>query len=378
MYDAGPAGDEGGEIRASRRVTTYRSRGPDDDSEANVTESGAVGRPVSLLAAGAAALARSDDLDSAVAAILDAALPILGADGAAVFLQDPDRTALELVGAGGLDPEAIERLRTSLGQGDDPVATTARDRARVDLDGSQTSPFLAATGWSSASFQPLLTRRAGIDEPGGVLAVGWTTARGGGSDDEAIIAATADLIAVAAERSRLAATTAERSEWFERMAHSDPLTGLANARTFHRVLELEVARASRQGGEVSVAMFDVDGFGATNERKGSSVGDDVLRQVAAVLSESVRLVDTVARWGGDEFVLVAPGSAGLTVARRVLDGIARLDDVDGVRVSVSGGVAHFPKDGADAEALLDAAEAAMQRAKTDGGRIEEASTQRTG
>ena len=61
-----------------------------------------------------------------------------------------------------------------------------------------------------------------------------------------------------------ASTAAERSEWFERMAHTDPLTGLANERTVGRVLELELARAGRQGSEVSFAMFDVDDFRATN------------------------------------------------------------------------------------------------------------------
>ena len=113
------------------------------------------------------------------------------------------------------------------------------------------------------------------------------------------------------------------------MAHTDPLTGLANERTVGRILELELARAGRQGSEVSLAMFDVDDFRATNREGGNEAGDDVLRRVAAVLAESVRLVDTVGRIGGDEFVLVAPGSAGMTVAQRVLDGIAALPPVGG-------------------------------------------------
>ena len=107
----------------------------------------------------------------------------------------------------------------------------------------------------------------------------------------------------------------ERAEWLERVALTDPLTGLANARTLARVLELEVARAQRQGTEVSVALFDVDAFRELNEAAGSRAGDQVLRQVASVLAASVRLVDTLGRTGGDEFVLVAPGSAGVTVAQ---------------------------------------------------------------
>jgi diguanylate cyclase (GGDEF)-like protein len=180
------------------------------------------------------------------------------------------------------------------------------------------------------------------------------------------LTALAALAAVAVDRDRLASTAAERSEWFERMAHTDPLTGLANERTVGRILELELARAGRQGSEVSFAMFDVDDFQATNREGGNEAGDDVLRRVAAVLAESVRLVDTVGRIGGDEFVLVAPGSAGMTVAQRVLDGIAALPAVAGRPITVSAGVARFPVDGTDAASLISAAKGGLARARAEG------------
>jgi diguanylate cyclase (GGDEF)-like protein len=164
----------------------------------------------------------------------------------------------------------------------------------------------------------------------------------------------------------LASTAAERSEWFERMAHTDPLTGLANERTVGRILELELARAARQGSEVSFAMFDVDDFRATNAVGGHEAGDDVLRRVASVLAESVRLVDTVGRVGGDEFVLVAPGSAGTMVAQRIIDGIAALPPVAGRPITVSAGVARFPADGTDSAALIAAVRDGLDRARAEG------------
>ena len=94
-----------------------------------------------------------------------------------------------------------------------------------------------------------------------------------------------------------------------------------------------------------------------------------------MLAESVRLVDTVGRIGGDEFVLVAPGSAGLTVAQRVLDGIAALPAVAGRPCRVSAGVARFPVDGADAEALIAAATDALSaRAREGAGHVAAAET----
>ncbi len=85
-----------------------------------------------------------------------------------------------------------------------------------------------------------------------------------------------------------------------------------------------------------------------------------------MLAESVRLVDTVGRIGGDEFVLVAPGSAGAMVARRVQEGIAALPAVAGRMVSVSAGVVRFPIDGDDSESLIAAATATLERAKAAG------------
>jgi diguanylate cyclase (GGDEF)-like protein len=196
--------------------------------------------------------------------------------------------------------------------------------------------------------------------------MGWPAPRDLGATEREVLTALAGLAALTADRARLGSTAAERSEWFERMAHTDPLTGIANERTVARILELELARAGRQGSEVSLALFDIDDFRSANAAGGHQVGDDILRRVAAVLAESVRLVDTIGRIGGDEFVLVAPGSAGAMVARRVQDGIAALPAVAGRTVSVSAGVARFPSDGTDSESLIAAATSALDRAKASG------------
>jgi diguanylate cyclase (GGDEF)-like protein len=327
---------------------------------------------IAALAASADALARGPSLDSALTTILGTAATTVGAKQAAIFLQDPDRPAPDLAASFGIDAGQIEAWRGGLADPAHPVVEAARTR---------TAAFdRVADGAAGVNADlPLVVSRDGVESSVGGMTFAWPSSRPVDVAERAFLQAIADLAAVAIERFRLASLITERSDWFERLAHTDPLTGLANQRTLARVLELELARAGRQGGEVSVALFDVDDFVATNEAAGHEAGDDLLRAVAAVVSESVRLVDTVARFGGDEFVLVAPGPAGITVARRVLAGIAALPDVEGRRPSVSAGVARFPADGTSADELIGAAQRALAAARESGpGKLAEASAQPTG
>lgn len=326
--------------------------------------------PLALFARAADVLAGAPDLDEGVEQLMGLIADQLGAEVAVAYFQDPDRTELQLGVALGLDEEERAVLEQGLGQVDDPVAATSRDRAARDFTGDGPSGGLAAAGLAAGALRPLVVARGGIELPVGVLLLGWRAPRTLSDGEQLLVAAMADLTAVAIDRSRLASMILERSEWFERLAHTDPLTGLANQRTFARILELELARAARQGSEISIAVFDVDGLGEINERLGHAAGDDVLRAVASVLAESVRLVDTVARHGGDEFVLIAPGAAGPTVAQRVLNGVAALAPLADRAVTVSAGVARFPADGASADDLIGAAQGALEQARSGGpGRI---------
>jgi diguanylate cyclase (GGDEF)-like protein len=316
--------------------------------------------PRSSLPVAIAAAASGVDLDSTLEAILAAGVEALGPDLAAIFLADPDRPGLTLGAASGTaDPDAL----TVAAQ--DPSSPFA-----VAVTGRTATFDREAAGASGESFVgayvPLVVASSGVEAALGAIGMTWAAPHELTEADRETLSAIADLAALATDRARLASTASERSEWFERMAHTDPLTGLANERTVGRILELELARAGRQGGEVSLALFDIDDFRATNEEGGHVAGDEVLRQVAAVLAESVRLVDTVGRIGGDEFVLVAPGAAGGMVARRVMTGIAALPAVAGRTVSVSAGVARFPVDGADSDSLIAAATDALTRARGEG------------
>jgi diguanylate cyclase (GGDEF)-like protein len=325
---------------------------------------------LNVLGRAADALAHDGRIDRSLERLLAALTNAVGAQSAVIFGQDPDRPTVEPIASQGLDQSTLDTLTAGVtAQPDHPIRRAISDATA----GFDVTPVQAG-GPALRSHLPLVVTRDDVDLPLGVLAIAHDQPLDDGQ--RRMATAIAQLAAVALDRARLSSLAAERSEWFERMAHTDPLTGLANARTFSRILELEIARAGRQGGEVSLALFDVDDFRSTNAAAGHDTGDDVLREVAAVLAESVRLVDTVARYGGDEFILVAPGSAGMTVARRVLAGVSALPDVAGQRISVSAGVARFPADAATADELLAAAERALAEARSSGtGALGEAGSQ---
>ena len=313
--------------------------------------------PLSVLSAGAAALARAHDLDTALAVIVEAGAAATGAATAAVFAQDPDRNALELLLTLGIADDAVEAFEAEVVTNPEhPVHHAALERTG-SLGRVGQAPDGAAM--TAADLPLVVADNGSVEACVGILTFGWAGEHTVDTAEETLLVAVADLVAAAIATFRTASMVAERAEWLERVALTDPLTGLANARTMARVLELEIARAQRQGTEVSVALFDVDAFRELNAASGSRAGDHVLQQVAAVLAESVRLVDTIARTGGDEFALVAPGPAGVTVARRVMDGVAKLDAVGDHAITVSAAVARYPRDGADAEVLLAAARAAL-------------------
>jgi diguanylate cyclase (GGDEF)-like protein len=324
---------------------------------------------LAVLAAGAAALARAADLDTALGVIVEAGAAATGATVAAVFGQDvsgherpddedPGRQRLELLLTLGLAEDAVAALADEVATDPGhPVNVAVLDRSGT-LGRVAHGPDGATT--TSVDLPLVVSAGGGVEDCVGVLTFGWAGEHAVDTAEETLLVGIADLAAVALATFRLASLVAERAEWYERVAHTDALTGLANERTVQRVLELEVARAARQGSEVSVAVFDIDEFTQLNTQAGARAGDLALRQVASILAETVRLVDTIGRTGADEFVLVAPGSAGVTVARRVMQGIAQLEPVAGHDVTVSAGVARFPQDGTDGPALVAAARGALE------------------
>ncbi len=168
-----------------------------------------------------------------------------------------------------------------------------------------------------------------------------------------------------AELARLGAAVAQ----VEELAYHDDLTGLPNRALMTDRLNRAVALASRDSLRVAVLLLDLDRFKEVNDGLGHAAGDRLLVEVARRLSATVRQSDTVARYGGDEFVVMLPrvddGRSVGRVTRKIRERLEMPVWIDGVRVTIGAsiGIAVYPCDGATPAELLAKADARMYRHK---------------
>jgi diguanylate cyclase (GGDEF)-like protein len=154
-------------------------------------------------------------------------------------------------------------------------------------------------------------------------------------------------------------------------AHYDVLTGLANRTLFDEILTQQLAISARDHSELSVLYLDIDGFKSVNDLYGHATGDDLLLAMATRIKSAVRASDVVARFGGDEFVvlLVQSGAeSARAVAEKLVSVLSAVFEMHlmEVRISASIGIATFPASATSSAALLERADAAMYEAKKAG------------
>jgi two-component system, cell cycle response regulator len=192
--------------------------------------------------------------------------------------------------------------------------------------------------------------------------------------DHAFQAVDGEIARLIAAQAQAALQNAERYHQAKERAFVDDVTGVYNARYLFTALDHEIRRAERYGSQLALLFLDIDRFKLVNDNHGHLVGSRTLRRLSEVVASCIRQVDTLARYGGDEFtvLLVDTGvEAGLVIGQRIRAAVAAaLFETRGgappLQVTVSVGVAAFPAHGTTPEELIETADKAMYRAKSLG------------
>jgi diguanylate cyclase (GGDEF)-like protein len=164
---------------------------------------------------------------------------------------------------------------------------------------------------------------------------------------------------------------AKREEELYCRATRDGLTGLHNRPYFLEVLEDELSRSRRHNLVASLLLIDIDHFKAINDKYGHSTGDLVLKEIASILGRGVRREDTLARYGGEEFILIAPQTEteGARIFGERLRGLVEKHSFaheEEFSITISVGIATFPRHAQGAEELIESADRALYKAKAGG------------
>ena len=356
----------GHEVNAGRapRQATYLSDDGRQPPAALITRSLSnarrVARIVPAMADVARHLLRPLDLPAVLDEILSLIHEVFGYPICAIFFVDQSTRELRLQAQHGYDPELTKSM--SLHDDTRGIAGWVADHGRPYYAADVTADPLYVTGASEARSKivyPLIVDDMVI----GVLDVESPAVGGFPKEIRDVLEAFAVLAALAILR-------AQRDEDLTRLARTDGLTGLANHRALWEALEREVGATRRSGAPLSLVVVEIDGFKDINDRFGHLQGDIILRAVAETLRENSRVTDLASRVGGDEFLLLLPGLAkdtAASVAERIRQHVEQTPVPDGIKLTVSVGLASLPADGQTARALVEAADQAMYAVKRNGG-----------
>jgi diguanylate cyclase (GGDEF)-like protein len=305
------------------------------------------------------------DLKSLLKYILNQAIEVTVAEKGSIMLHDPDTNQLSVrVLAGLQDKEYQQKVNSNeikcktfkpgegvagtVFQTGEPtfINKTAKDSRFIESDASFAD---------SIACIPMKV----YDDIIGVINV-TNKKTGGGFTDEDIemLGAVADQAAISISKAQL---------W--EMAINDSLTGLHVRRYFMAKLQDEIHRTQRYKKSLSVVMGDLDMFKTVNDTYGHTAGDKVLKAVGAFLQKSVRDVDSVGRYGGEEFIMFLPETvkeAAFILADRLRKGVSEIEVGNLPPVTISLGIATFPDDGKSIDDLLQRADAALYAAKERG------------
>jgi diguanylate cyclase (GGDEF)-like protein len=297
--------------------------------------------------------------------VLDNVLMVMGVEVGGIFLLDKQTSKLLLKTHRGMSPEFARRVQVvSIGDGFiGQVAKLGKPILAEDVSADSKLSWMRKMGDGIQSFAavPIMAKEKIL----AVMGVGSGKHREFPDWEMQMLDTIANQIGMAIENAQLYEHALE-------LAFTDGLTGLYNRRYIMEQIELEFSRVQRSEAPLSLIMIDLDGLKTINDRFGHHEGDGFLKEVAGIVKVNTRASDVAARWGGDEFMLLAPGtdsrSAG-KIAERIRTQVERYKvklEGEEVGITVSDGIVSYPAHASVVEELLKKADEAMYNAKRGG------------
>ncbi len=302
------------------------------------------------------------DLDRLFDLVVSAIQKVAGYDVALLLLWDERDRVLVPARVEHPEPELFEGRRVKAGEG--VIGKVAETKQPLVVRDTATGPsldchLLAEFRSRSVMVVPLVAE----NRLTGCAVVGSYRPNVYDDHDLRLLTILGGQVAVAMENAILYRRT-------EELVITDPMTGLYNYRYLYPKLNEEIKLARASGNRVSLIYLDIDNFKAYNDQLGHQAGDRILREFAAIIRENIRDTDTPVRYGGDEFVVLLSGTGpeeARAVAQRIKDQVAdHLFLDDGVRLTVSAGIATFPDHASSGDELIHRADKAMYMGKRDG------------
>lgn len=312
-------------------------------------------------------------LDAVLEAILESAMELVSADDTHVFLYE--HGALSFAAAlfdGNQQNEPFMHPRP-----DGLTYHVAREGKLKVVDDSKSDPIFEDRPWDGSIISlPLKIGRKVL----GVMNVALKRAHKFTQNEIRALEFLGDQASIAIQNAKLyeqaqqeIADRKKAEKAIKHLANHDSLTGLPNRRLFNERIVLEISRAKRNNQKIGVILFDLDHLKKVNDSYGHNVGDLLLQAVAQRLLGLLRKSDTVARMGGDEFLLILPEMKekpdSIQTVERILEALSTPFLLEGFEVTIttSIGISFFPDDGDKPEMLIKNADIAMYKAKDKGG-----------